>query len=538
MQSNFSYKTPINSRRNWLNKSNSLSNFIPYSSSKKVYKIKERLYSPNSLSILSSKKNEPKFNSNFNNFKTNYFSMMKNLILNDVDLNENKNSGIKSLDNLFTHMEHLKKVSKQNNFFEQKKVDENQYENYENKIPYIISYKKNKISNRQLILGKRLFFSEKKSRNTKKNLDEKNNKIPVHNLLSKEENKENIPNLKLVNQILKLNKTSMKIENNIKEILPMKLGKKYDNFVERKIKLNYNPNYNSPNIHRMSINFMIDNITKNILRNSIYLKKLEKKQSKKYKEKKRKLNIELMEEMKDTVEDISYDLENIKKHVKIYLTDETKLNQITDIKEEFYDKYENKINFLFDCLRFPVIKNNLNKIKIETRSAIDIEWNKLNMLENCTLIYLNKLKTKLQRELDEIDIKENKEKEKQFKLYRDIGKFEEKKKKNQKSKKKRLNESDFQDDNNTSIDYIINLMKSEIKMKKEETEENTEKEKSEKEDMYDLEEFFVHKSRPYKKIDFANEKLTYIIFHKKDFYYSYSSIKRDSTRKSLPNVFI
>ena len=171
----------------------------------------------------------------------------------------------------------------------------------------------------------------------------------------------------------------------------------------------------------------------------------------------------------------------------------------------------------------------MNKIKIETRSAIDIEWNKLNMLENCTLIYLNKLKTKLQRELDEIDIKENKEKEKQFKLYRDIGKFEEKNKKNQKSKKKRLNESDFQDDNNTSIDYIINLMKSEIKMKKEETEENTEKEKSEKEDMYDLEEFFVHKSRPYKKIDFANEKLTYIIFHKKDF----SEVKETLFRQTI-----
>ena len=91
MQSNISYKTPINSRRNWLNKSNSLSNLIQNSSNKKVYKIRERLYSPNTLSILSSKKDEHKFNSNFNNFKTNYFSMMKNLILNDVALDEEKN---------------------------------------------------------------------------------------------------------------------------------------------------------------------------------------------------------------------------------------------------------------------------------------------------------------------------------------------------------------------------------------------------------------------------------------------------------------
>ena len=541
MQSNISYKTPINSRRNWLNKSNSLSYLIQNSSNKKVYKIRERLYSPNTLSILSSKKNEHKFNSNFNNFKTNYFSMMKNLILNDVALDEEKKSGIKSLDNLFNSITHLKKnISKKNNFFEQKKVvEENNYENYENKVQNIISHKKNKKINRQLILGKRLFFSEKKNKNEKKIFfDENTNKIPVNILLPHEGKKDSIANLKLVNQILKFNKASTKIGNNIKDISPMKLGKNYDKFVEKKIKLIYNPNFNSPNIHRMSINFMIDNITKNMIRKSLYLKNLEKKESKKYKEKKKKLNMELMEEMKDKVEDISFDLENIKKNIKIYLTDETKLNQISDIKEEFYDKFENKINFLFDCIKFPIIKNNLNKIKIDTRSAIDIEWSKLNLLENCTLVYLNKLKTKLQRELDEIDVKENKEKEKQFRLYRDIGKFEEKKKKNNKNKKKKKNESDFMDETNTSIDYIINLMKSEIKMKKEETEETREKENSEKEDMYDLEEFFVHKSRPYKKIDFANEKLTYIIYHKKEFYESNTIKKSDTIRKSLPNVFI
>ena len=237
MQSNISYKTPINSRRNWLNKSNSLSNLIQNSSNKKVYKIRERLYSPNTLSILSSKKDEHKFNSNFNNFKTNYFSMMKNLILNDVALDEEKKSGIKSLDNLFTSITHLKKnISKKNNFFEQKKVlEENNYENYENKAPNIISYKKNKKTNRQLILGKRLFFSEKKNKNEKKIFfDENTNKIPVNILLPHKGQKDSIANLKLVNQILKFNKTSTKIGNNIKDISPMKLGKNYDKFVEKK----------------------------------------------------------------------------------------------------------------------------------------------------------------------------------------------------------------------------------------------------------------------------------------------------------------
>ena len=98
MQSNSLYKTPINSRRNWLNKSNSLNNIFSKSSSKRVFKIRERLFNHNTLSLLSSTKYDSNFNSNYNNFKTNYTSMIKNLITNDVDLKKEKKSRIKSDD--------------------------------------------------------------------------------------------------------------------------------------------------------------------------------------------------------------------------------------------------------------------------------------------------------------------------------------------------------------------------------------------------------------------------------------------------------
>ena len=172
----------------------------------------------------------------------------------------------------------------------------------------------------------------------------------------------------------------------------------------------------------------------------------------------------------------------------------------------------------------------------------DFEWDKLNILGNCTLNYLNKLRVKLQRELDEIMESGNQEIENQLILYQDITKINELKKKNEKSKKKVIVEDVTQEENETSIDYIINIMKKEIKLKKEENKENKEKEeKSEREDNYNYEEFFINKSRPYKLIDFASEKLSYIIFHNKEYFDPFSKIffqKNNFKRKNLPNIYI
>ena len=67
MQKNILYKTPVNSRYIELSKNNSYNNINPKSDDKIIYKIRERLLTPKSLSILLSNRNNSKFNSNFHN---------------------------------------------------------------------------------------------------------------------------------------------------------------------------------------------------------------------------------------------------------------------------------------------------------------------------------------------------------------------------------------------------------------------------------------------------------------------------------------
>ena len=516
MQKNILYKTPLNSRKIALYKNNSYTNIFPKSANKIVYKIRERLFTPNSLSLLKNKINS-KINSNFTSFKSNYKNMMKNLLSYDVDLNEEKNQGIKSLDNLIITMKNLTTLSVKKNFFKKKKTEERQNEFL---IPEFINNKKKKRLKLQTSTPiQKRFFSEKKKNKEIKFFSEKK---------FEEFDNDGNGDFKLVNQILGLDKTISNQGKNLKDILPLKLDKNYDDFIKRKIKLNYNPNFNSPNIHRMSLNFMLNQITKNMERKKSLIQSRKKLEEKNNKEKKLKLDKELIQEMRDKFDDIPVDFEKIKKSVRIFLTDETKLNQISEIKEKFFDNYENKINFLFDYRRFPIIKNNLNKEKLSIRASKDKEWTKLNSLENCTLIYLNKLRVKLQNELDEI---KGENKEKKFRLYQDIKKYEEE------------NKNNDIEENYTSVDFIIKLMKNEkinSGYNLDDIDENVYI--SEKEDLYELEEFFGNKSTPYKKIDFANDKLSHIVFHNKEFYNlrtkNIFKEKNDNKRKSLANVYI
>ena len=512
MQNNILNKTPLNSRNTALYKNHSYRNIFQKSDDKIIYKIRERLYNPKSLSILSSNRNNSNFNSNINIFKTNYINMMKNLISKDIDLNDEKNLGIKSFNNLSTNIKNLNALSIKKNFFDKKKFEGKKHDF---KIPNLLNYEKSYRIIQTPLSEQKNFLNEKKDNSSSKFIDEKK---------TEGQNKNVFVNLKLVNRILKLNRTKYK-DKIIKDLLPMKLDKNYDEFIQRKLILNYNPNFNSPNYHFMSLNYMLEKLAKNNLRKHSSIQsriKLEKNK----KEKKIKLERELAQEMLDKFEDIPVDFYKIKKSVKIFFSDETKLNQISEVKEKFFDVFENKINFLYDCLRLPVLKNHLHREIIFIQVSKDNEWSKLNSLENCTLVYLNKLKFRYQKELDEI---KEEDKDKKFKLYQDVKKYEEK------NNIKDIEES------HTSIEYILNIIKNEAKNQmeiKEEKDEN--KYISEKEDLYNLQEFFVNKSSPYKKIDFANEKLSHIIFHNKKFS-NLDSKKVKQVKfdyKISPNVYI
>ena len=517
MQKNILYKTPVNSRFIELSKNNSYNNINPKSDDKIIYKIRERLLTPKSLSILLSNRNNSKFNSNFHNYKSNYNYMINTLLSNDVDLNEDKNFGLKSLDNLFTNIKNIKNSSlTKNNIYVKKKRDEKKYEFI---IPNLINKEKKYVIKKTPLSLHKKIFSEKENNKTLRYFIEKKSEEKYKNLCV---------NLKLVNQILKLNRIKLKhYKKIIKDLLPMKLDKNYDDFIQRKIILNFNPNFNSPKIRRMSINYMLEQITRNTLRTNTLLDNKRKLEEFK-KEKKIKLERELAREMLDKFEDVPVDFYKFKKSIRIFLIDETKLNQEIEMDGRFYDILENKINFLYDCLLLPVIRNNLHKEIMNIQVSKDKEWTKLNTLGNFTLVYLNKLKFNYQEEID--GVKEE-DKNTKIKFFEELTKFEDK------------NENKKSEENLSTIDYVINILKKEekcIKEKIEEKQNERKKYKNEEEDLYNLEEFFFSKSSPYKKIDFANEKLSHIVFHNKKFNIlktkKLPEVKNDNKRHS--NVFI
>jgi hypothetical protein len=232
-------------------------------------------------------------------------------------------------------------------------------------------------------------------------------------------------------------------------------------------------------------------------------------------------------ELRDKMEAFSPDIEQFKRSVKLYLADGIKLN-VEVFHEKFFDKYENRINFLFDDRKFPIIKNKLKKMIIDIRTAGVYEWKLLNMLENSTMTYLHKLKVKIQRELDEIEEKGNKDK--QFKIKQQIGKYNINSRKMRKRSIINIMNENANYENikniNDHIKHIVNVLKldNESDDEIEKVKEDTQKDLM-KEDMYNLEEFFVNKRGRYKTIGFATEKLTNIVYNTPNFYNEYFSNK-------------
>ena len=462
-------KTPFNPKKKLI-KNYSCGNYDS-NYGEKIFKLSDRLFSSNTLSLLSKNKYH---------LSKNFINILKKKTLYHKNNNDNKNHRFSSHDN-----------QKYINFYSPLKT------------PKIITY--STIEDTKNKKTKESFLNN----NTIKKLDRNGSQFylpdvtPPHSIEEESRRK-----FMQINKILKFNKIKKKVEIK-KDLLPMQLGKDYIDFIEKKNKLKFNPNYNSPYIHKMNSNYMID---KNILKKL----KLEKLKIKKQIEEEEKLDLEL----KDQMEEMSVDLQKYKKAIKIFLTDETKLNQVY-IHEEFYDSFVNKINFLYDDRKFPTIKNNLKKLIIEIKASGGYEWNRLNMIEISTLTYLHKLKAKIQRELDEIK-EENKEK--QFMINQQIGKYDNKNNNiKKKQKKKRIKKIKTQ--NNESIE------EKKIKIKIEENSSDEEEEEQEKitnkEDLYDFEEFFVHKGRPYKRIDFAVGKLAYTVYHNPKFYIEYCNKKKN-----------
>ena len=112
------------------------------------------------------------------------------------------------------------------------------------------------------------------------------------------------------------------------------------------------------------------------------------------------------------------------------------------------------------------------------------------------------------------EIKEE-NKEKQFKINQQIGKYN-----NNKKKKKRNNINKSIDNEKTvkSENNIDNNLNNNTDKTSENKEEEDEELLFNKEDLYELEEFFTHKGKSNIRIPFASGKVADVVYHNPDFY--------------------
>jgi hypothetical protein len=152
--------------------------------------------------------------------------------------------------------------------------------------------------------------------------------------------------------------------------------------------------------------------------NNILLKKIDKEQIiKNIKEiRKQEIRKNILIELKDEVNIPSLKKKKFNKIIYMLLTNLIDIKEIIN-NEIFYKNFENKINFIFDSMKLPVIKNNLVK------RIIDAEKNSiyLNAIESQNFLYLNQLKLKIQKEKDKNRI--NKSKNKKEDKYKRIKMF-------------------------------------------------------------------------------------------------------------------
>ena len=199
---------------------------------------------------------------------------------------------------------------------------------------------------------------------------------------------------KLINQIIKFEeeKKVFKKTKLFKKRKPIELSDYYKEYVERKKKFNFFNKYSNSNseyAHNIRVNLYINKVNESL--------KEEKKNNDKY----LKIEKEKMEEEKELRDKVLYpslDFQKISKKIKKILTQQSNFSK--EKREKFYDKYENRINFLYDNFKPPHIQNNLTKLKFEDIIK-DKKLNLINRLGNSAINYLSITKTKLQRERDE-----------------------------------------------------------------------------------------------------------------------------------------
>ena len=292
--------------------------------------------------------------------------------------------------------------------------------------------------------------------------------------------------LKYIGVLLGLAEKKEKKSDKRKNIIPIESRKDYFNFIRHKRNLFFNPNATSNFVHEKSSNFLISSIVKSksysVLNNKIKIKDQKE---------------ELLE-LRDKVPFAAFDLEKMIKQIKSLFSEDFKFNNM-QFNEDFYKNFENRINFMEDIYRVPIIKNNLVKIKIDNEKTLGVnEWKNINVINSQTLNFLNQLKRKIQREKDEKARKleeyliKKREAEKEYEILekKNKGKIEEKKDEKEKEKE---------------AEKLKNIMADII--------DKEEKKEQKFEDLYDIEEYFLHKNNYFDdSVSVAPDKLRTFFF--------------------------
>ncbi len=324
----------------------------------------------------------PLFNlNNSNNFKNN--NQNNSLIVQEISRNKNNHLGALILKN-----EAKKKINSFFNLTLSKRQNYNIHKILEHTIkPYALSNKTivNTIKNDKEIYGYNC-IKRKSDLIIKHYFDEKEKVFPWKNPFK------DYKDPLLIYQILKFNKND---DEKYQKKSPLDQAK-YNKYMEQVNKIKHNKN-NSSSVRRKYIELLINKSEKEgILRNIKNIKKEEKR---------RLYEVEL----KDTVETPSIQAQKIKKMIYKFLTKESNIKEIIN-NENFYKSLENRVNFIFDGLKLPTIKNKFINKYIGQKK----DWSNINAINSKTLLMLNQLRLIIQKKKD---------KKSQLKTYKKEGSF-------------------------------------------------------------------------------------------------------------------
>ena len=311
---------------------------------------------------------------------------------------------------------------------------------------------------------------------------------PKTRLKLKKKKKINYKELQYIGALLGVGTSRNKKDSKKKNFIPLETRKDYFNYIRHKRNLFFSPNATSNFVHEKSTNFLISTITKSrpysILNENYKREKNEKEEAL---------------ELRDKVPNISYEQKKMIKIIKNLFSQDFKFNNV-QFNEDFYQSSENRINFMQDILRVPVIKNNLVKIKIDKNVSFTAsEWKKINVINHQTWDFLMQIKRKLQREKDEKNKKleefliQKRQKEKEYEIL-------EKKVGGEINSQK--NEKEVLEEEEKLKKIVSNII------------ENEEKKSIKFEDLYSAEEYFLRRNSYFDdSVSIASDKLRNIFFN-------------------------